>query len=57
MSFYAYSPIAGGSLVKDSAILRSNNDTGRFSPEHPLLGIYSAMYNKESFFDALNAGE
>ncbi|EHL01527.1 putative Aflatoxin B1 aldehyde reductase member 2 [Glarea lozoyensis 74030] len=54
MSFYAYSPSAGGFLVKDSATLRSNTDTGRFGPDHWLSPMYSAMYNKESIYDALD---
>jgi aflatoxin B1 aldehyde reductase len=54
ISFYAYSPIAGGFLVKDSATLRSNTDTGRFAPTHPLSAVYMGLYGKESIYDALD---
>lgn len=57
ISFYAYSPIAGGFLVKDSKTLRSNSDEGRFAPGSLFAPIYSALYCKESMYEALDDWE
>lgn len=54
ISFYAYSPIAGGFLVKNSEQLRVNDDTGRFNPNSRAGGMYSTMYGKESLYQALD---
>lgn len=55
ISFYAYSPIAGGFLVKDSASLRSNKVEGRFSGKTFLGDMYPKLYGKESMYQALDA--
>ena len=54
MSFYAYSPIAGGFLVKDSAQVRSREIEGRFSGKARLGDMYYVLYGKESMFQALD---
>jgi len=53
ISFYAYSPIAGGFLVKDAEQVRNKTAGGRFG-ENPRVGaLYTSMYGKESLFQAL----
>ena len=53
--FYAYSPIAGGFLVKDSAQLRSNGvEEGRFTGKTPMGDMYQVLYGKESMYKALD---
>jgi aflatoxin B1 aldehyde reductase len=54
ISFYAYSPIAGGFLVKDSAKLRAKDDKGRFGPNTRVGDMYTSMYGKESLFQAVD---
>ena len=54
MSFYAYSPSAGGFLVKDSAQIRSKEVEGRFGGKDFLGDMYHAMYSKESLLQALD---
>ncbi|KAG0646182.1 Oxidoreductase sirO [Hyphodiscus hymeniophilus] len=54
ISFYAYSPIAGGFLVKTSATIRANEDTGRFGPKARTGKMYTTMYGKESLLGALD---
>lgn len=54
ISFYAYSPIAGGFLVKDAARLRSKDVEGRFSGETFLGDMYPSLYGKESMYEALD---
>ena len=54
MNFNAYSPIAGGFLVKDSAQLRSKDVEGRFSGKTVLGDMYNVLYGKESMFKALD---
>ena len=54
MNFFAYSPIAGGFLVKDSAQLRSKDVEGRFSGKTMLKDMYSTLYGKESLYRALD---
>lgn len=56
ISFYAYSPIAGGFLVKDPVKLRANENLGaRFGSEAntPVGEMYQSMYSKESIIKAL----
>ncbi|KAF4625083.1 hypothetical protein G7Y89_g13086 [Cudoniella acicularis] len=53
MHFYAYSPIAGGFLVKDPAQLRTQSAGGRFENESPAGKLYNKLYGKESLFKAL----
>jgi len=57
ISFYAYSPIAGGFLVKNSAALRAKEDEGRFGPNSRTGQMYSTMYGKESLYQALDEWE
>lgn len=54
MSFYAYSPIAGGFLVKESAQLRSNDVEGRFSGKGYTGEMYPTLYGKEHMYQALD---
>jgi aflatoxin B1 aldehyde reductase len=52
ISFYAYSPIAGGFLSKSKADLADPD--GRFGERNPLSPVYNAMYNRASFISALD---
>jgi len=54
IAFYAYSPIAGGFLVKTSDALRSGNVEGRFAKNSPIGSIYTSLYLKESLYKALD---
>ncbi|TVY80785.1 Oxidoreductase sirO [Lachnellula suecica] len=54
ISFYAYSPIAGGFLVKDSAGIRSKEVEGRFNDQSSSGATYSTIYAKESLLSALD---
>ena len=54
ISFYAYSPIAGGFLVKSSSHLRTRDVEGRFSGKTPLGDMYNTLYGKESMYQALD---
>lgn len=54
MSFYAYSPIAGGFLVKNSAQLRVKDDAGRFGENARTGEMYIELYGKESLYQALD---
>lgn len=54
ISFYAYSPIAGGFLVKESNQVRSKDVEGRFSGKTPIGDMYNVMYGKESMYQALD---
>ncbi|CAP94794.1 hypothetical protein E8E15_004183 [Penicillium rubens] len=56
MSFYAYSPIAGGFLTKDVATLVSGGQ-GRWAPNTPLGGVYNALFNKPSMLEGLEQWE
>ena len=53
--FYAYSPIAGGFLVKSPEDFQSQESmSDRWNPDKGLLGkMYSALYNKPEFIEAL----
>jgi aflatoxin B1 aldehyde reductase len=53
IAFYAYSPIAGGFLVKSPEILRSGAGEGRFANDGPLGAMYMTLYGKESLYEAL----
>ncbi|KGO41267.1 Aldo/keto reductase subgroup [Penicillium expansum] len=56
ISFYAYSPIAGGFLTKDVATLVSGGK-GRWDPNSPLGGIYNALFNKPDMLKGLEQWE
>ncbi|KAF2198857.1 aldehyde reductase [Delitschia confertaspora ATCC 74209] len=51
MSFYAYSPIAGGFLVKRKEQITGGE--GRFS-EQVIGGLYGKLYNRPSYLGALD---
>lgn len=51
MSFYAYSPLAGGFLTKTKQQILDG--AGRFNPNEPIGKMYSGMYNKPSYLEAL----
>ncbi|RDW75637.1 hypothetical protein BP5796_06458 [Coleophoma crateriformis] len=57
ISFYAYSPIAGGFLVKSAQTLRDGTDGGRFAEGAPAAKLYNSLYRKESMLDALDEWE
>ncbi|KAI3152085.1 hypothetical protein CBS147325_1888 [Penicillium roqueforti] len=56
ISFYAYSPIAGGFLTKDVATLVSGGQ-GRWDPKTQIGGIYNALFNKPSMLEGLEKWE
>lgn len=54
ISFYAYSPIAGGFLAKDPEDIRNKTLTGRWDPETFFGKMYYTLYgDKSAFLDAL----
>ena len=55
MSFYAYSPLAGGFLTKTKQQIHDR--AGRFDPSDPLGKMYTTMYNKPSYLEALSIWE
>ncbi|KAH7407320.1 NADP-dependent oxidoreductase domain-containing protein [Cadophora sp. MPI-SDFR-AT-0126] len=57
ISFYAYSPIAGGFLVKDAKSLREQQVGGRWGKDSPIGDMYSKMYTKDSMLNALDEWE
>jgi aflatoxin B1 aldehyde reductase len=54
ISFYAYSPIAGGFLVQDRATLEAKSGERRFDPESFLGKMYLSLYGGKSLFEALD---
>lgn len=52
MSFYAYSPIAGGFLTKTREQVLEGGK--RFNPDTPMGRIYATLYRKPAFLDALD---
>ncbi|KAL2811363.1 Aldo/keto reductase [Aspergillus granulosus] len=52
ISFYAYSPIAGGFLTKDVEQLQAGG-TGRWDPSSFFGGFYNALYNKPAMREGL----
>jgi aflatoxin B1 aldehyde reductase len=57
ISFYAYSPIGGGFLVKTAAQIRAKDQPGRFGTNSRTGAMYTTMYGKESLFEALDEWE
>ncbi|TKA31720.1 hypothetical protein B0A50_01798 [Salinomyces thailandicus] len=55
MSFYAYSPIAGGFLTKTKQDVEDGK--GRFDTSTPIGQMYAGMYSKPSYLDALEQWE
>ncbi len=56
MCFYAYSPLAGGFLVKSADTIR-NGGKGRWDPTSYAGQLYQKLYNKESLVGALSEWE
>ena len=56
MSFYAYSPLAGGFLVKTPEFLAAGNQ-GRWDKSASYGELYHKLYNKPSMLQALNQWE
>lgn len=54
ISFYAYSPIAGGFLVQDRAKLEANAGSPRFDPETMIGKMYITLYSRKSLLEALD---
>lgn len=54
MSFYAYSPMAGGFLAKSPEAFKSGGGQGRWDPKRPLGKTYQDRYNKPSLIAALS---
>ncbi|KAL8678216.1 MAG: hypothetical protein Q9186_005399 [Xanthomendoza sp. 1 TL-2023] len=54
MNFYAYSPIAGGFLAKDTTQIKSNPSEGRFSKNSRSGEMYQALYGKDLMYEALD---
>ncbi len=57
ISFYAYSPIGGGFLVKDAAQLRAGQIGGRYGFENTVGDMFRALYCKGSILAALDEWE
>jgi aryl-alcohol dehydrogenase-like predicted oxidoreductase len=58
IAFYVYSPIAGGLLTKTVQQLREGSeDAGRFAKGHRMQGLYGGLYNKPSYYKALELWE
>ncbi|KAJ7155135.1 NADP-dependent oxidoreductase domain-containing protein, partial [Mycena filopes] len=58
IAFYVYSPIAGGLLTKSSAALREGGEAaGRFAKGAALEPLYGGLYNKPSYYEALDLWE
>ncbi|KAL2870713.1 aldo/keto reductase family protein [Aspergillus lucknowensis] len=53
ISYYAYSPIAGGFLTKDVDLLISGAEEGRWNPNTYIGGMYNALYNKPRMLEGL----
>lgn len=52
ISFYAYSPLAGGFLVKTRQQIEEG--AGRFNTGTPLANLYTSLYSKPSYLEALD---
>ena len=57
MAFYAYSPLAGGFLVKDAQILSTGAGQGRWDPNSRVGKVYNDRYSKPSLLEALSEWE
>jgi aflatoxin B1 aldehyde reductase len=57
ISFYAYSPIAGGFLAKDSKSVRAKELEGRWATGTLNGDLYNTLYGKESLYKALDKWE
>jgi len=54
IAFYAYSPLAGGFLAKTRKTLVSGLADGRWDPSTDLGKLYSWLYNRPNYLDALD---
>jgi aflatoxin B1 aldehyde reductase len=52
IAFYAYSPLAGGFLVKDASLFTSQG-SGRWGKDNPLGLMYRTLYGKPALLQAL----
>lgn len=57
IAFYAYSPLAGGFLVKDREMLSTGAGTGRWDANSRIGKMYNARYTKPSLLEALSEWE
>ncbi|KKY33245.1 putative aldehyde reductase [Diaporthe ampelina] len=59
ISFYAYSPVAGGFLTKTKAALQEGTADGRFSAnsDNPVAQMYHALYAKPRLLEGLGRWE
>lgn len=57
IAFYAYSPIAGGFLVKDAQTLNTGGGQGRWDPNTYSGKVYNDRYTKPSLLEALSEWE
>jgi aryl-alcohol dehydrogenase-like predicted oxidoreductase len=53
MHFYAYSPLAGGFLIKTPDQIKNPQANSRFDTSTQVGQLYAGLYLKESFFLAL----
>jgi aflatoxin B1 aldehyde reductase len=54
MSFYAYSPVAGGFLTQDASKIRARDLQGRFNGKSGIGDMYVKLYGGESMNKALD---
>lgn len=54
MSFWAYSPLAGGFLAKTSDYFRNPINKGRWNPDTEVGKLYNHLYNKPHLIAALD---
>ncbi|KAF9885261.1 hypothetical protein FE257_013059 [Aspergillus nanangensis] len=57
ISFYAYSPVAGGFLTKKVEHLVAGTGGGRFDVKNPAGTMYNSLYNKPSMLEGLKLWE
>ncbi|KAK9323681.1 NADP-dependent oxidoreductase domain-containing protein [Lipomyces orientalis] len=57
IKFYAYSPIAGGFLVKSAEAIKAGIKGGRWDPESRFGQLYNKLYNKPKMVAALEDWE
>ena len=57
IAFYAYSPLAGGFLVKDAQTLSTGAGQGRWDPNSWLGKVYNERYTKPKLLEALSEWE
>lgn len=57
IAFYAYSPLAGGFLVKDAQTLNTGGGQGRWDPTSRVGQMYNARYARPSLLEVLSEWE